>query len=306
MPGLRNAEFLTLILLSTMLMGSSFPSAAVLLAAGADPLSLVSIRFVLAALVAWSFLAFSAIEDAEEVSWRKACLIGFFQTFGVMAPVHVALESEAPPVVAAIVFSNVLMVAGYEMFTGRRQTTLALLIAIALGVVGLILVTNLLAMPSSDDIKGSHLGVFLSLLAALSWAFATLLSKHLKITGGWRFNAQQMLVGTICLIALTFFWRGPTTWLPSNIDDTLWLLWLSIPASVISFGLWFRALALRSATEASAWLAAVPAFAAMIAWFVLDVALGGLQVLGMVLIGSALFLQSETGQAKTPSAFSQG
>jgi drug/metabolite transporter (DMT)-like permease len=120
MLGFRDTGFLTLILLATLLMGSSFPSAAVLLAAGADPLSLVSIRFFLAVLVAWSLLAFSVVEDGEEVSWKKACLIGFFQTFGVMAPVHVALESEAPPVVAAIVFSNVLMVAGYEMFTGRR------------------------------------------------------------------------------------------------------------------------------------------------------------------------------------------
>jgi len=296
MLGFRNAGFLTLILLSTLLMGSSFPSAAVLLAAGADPLSLVSIRFLIATFVIWSLLAFPSIEDGEAVLWKQACLIGFFQTFGVMAPVHVALESEAPPVVAAIVFSNVLMVAAYEMFTGRRQTTLALLIAIVLGVVGLILVTNLLAMPSSDDLKGSHLGAFLSLLAAVSWTFATLLSKHLKVTGGWRFNAQQMLVGAICLIALTFVWRGPIIWLPHNIHDTAWLLWLSIPASVFSFGLWFRALALRSATEASAWLATVPAFAAVIAWLSLGSELTRLQLLGMGCIAAALYLQSRAAR----------
>jgi drug/metabolite transporter (DMT)-like permease len=296
MPGLRNAGFLTLIMLSTLLMGSSFPSAAVLLSAGADPLSLVSIRFFVASLVAWSLLGFFATSDEKRVSWNKACLIGFFQTFGVMAPVHVALESEAPPVVAAIVFSNVLMVAGYEMFTGRRQTTPALLTAIALGIGGLIFVTNLLAMPSSDDLKGSHLGVFLSLLAALSWTLATLLSKHLKVAGGWRFNAQQMLVGAVCLIALTVFWRGATIWLPQSIHDTAWLIWLSIPASVISFGLWFRALALRSATEASAWLAAVPAFAAVIAWLSLGSELTRLQLLGMGCIAAALYLQSRAAR----------
>ena len=68
MLGFKNVGFLTLILLATLLMGSSFPAAAVLLAAGADPLSLVSIRFFIAVLVAWSLLAFSAIEDGEEVS----------------------------------------------------------------------------------------------------------------------------------------------------------------------------------------------------------------------------------------------
>ena len=85
-----------------------------------------------------------------------------------MAPVHVALGSEAPAVVASIVFSNVLMVAGYEMFIGRRQTSRALVFALALGFVGLMLVTNVLAMPGSNDVQASHSGVLLSLMAALS------------------------------------------------------------------------------------------------------------------------------------------
>ncbi len=273
-------------------MGSSFPSAAVLLKSGADPLSLVAFRFLIASLVAWSLVGFFSAENEARSSWHLAGLIGFFQTFGVMAPVHIALGSEAPPVVAAIVFSNVLMVAGYEMVTGRRQATKILLLALALGVGGLVLVTDLLAMPVSHDLAVSHFGVLLSLAAALSWTFATLFSKKLNIVGGWRFNAQQMLVGTLCLIALAFVWRGPALWLSGDTVDILWLLWLSIPASVVSFGLWFRALSLRTATEASAWLAAVPAFAAVITWAALDTALTRLQGLGMVLIGVALLMQS--------------
>lgn len=291
---MRYTGFLPTILLSTLLMGSSFPSAAVLLASGADAFSLVSIRFLIASLVAWMLAGLFLSEDETGVSWKVAGLIGFFQTFGVMAPVHVALDSEAPPVVAAIVFSNVLMVAGYEMIMGRRQTSKTLLIALALGVGGLALVTNLLAMPSSDDLQRSHFGVFLSLAAAFSWSVSTLLSKRLKVAGGWRFNAQQMLVGAVCLIVLTMVWRGPTLWLPSGTHDIFWLLWLSIPASVISFGLWFRALSLRTATEASAWLAAVPAFAALIAWVSLGSELATTQLVGMGCIGLALYLQSCT------------
>lgn len=289
----RANEFFLTILLSTLLMGSSFPAAAVLLASGADALSLVSIRFLLASLVAWSLVGFFRDGDETTVPWRIAILIGVFQTFGVMAPVHVALGFEAPPVVAAIVFSNVLMVAGYEMFTGRRQITKALLSALVLGLVGLILVTNVLAMPSSDDIQASHFGILLSLTAGLSWTLATLLSKQLKVAGGWRFNAQQMLAGTLCLIGLTVISRGHEVWLPRSTHDVLWLLWLSVPASVISFGLWFRALSLRTATEASAWLAAVPAFAAVIAWVALGTDINYLQGLGMGLIGVALLMQSK-------------
>ena len=295
MLNFRPKGFFTTILLSTLLMGSSFPSAAWLLVSGADALSLVSIRFLLASLIAWSMVGLFHNLDETIVPWRVAGLIGVFQTFGVMAPVHIALGSEAPAVVAAIVFSNVLMVAGYEMFIGRRQTTKTLLFALALGFGGLILVTNVLAMPVSNDLHASHFGVLLSLAAALSWTFATLLSKQLKIAGGWRFNAQQMLVGALCLLGLTVVVRGNDVWLPQNVQGVLWLLWLAVPASVISFGLWFRALSLRTATEASAWLAAVPAFAAVIAWISLGSELTTGQLLGMGCIAAALYLQSRAG-----------
>ncbi|MEL0153193.1 MAG: EamA family transporter, partial [Halieaceae bacterium] len=65
------------------------------------------------------------------------------------------------------------------------------------------------------------------------------------------------------------------------------------------FGLWFRALALRSATEASAWLAAVPAFAAVIAWISLGSELTRLQFLGMGSIAAALFLQSQAARGRS-------
>ena len=65
----------------------------------ADALSLVSIRFVIASLIAWSVVGLFHDVDETIVPWRVAILIGVFQTFGVMAPVHIALGSEAPAVV---------------------------------------------------------------------------------------------------------------------------------------------------------------------------------------------------------------
>jgi len=65
----------------------------------ADALSLVSIRFVIASLIAWSVVGLFHHVDETIVPWRVAILIGVFQTFGVMAPVHIALGSEAPAVV---------------------------------------------------------------------------------------------------------------------------------------------------------------------------------------------------------------
>lgn len=90
--------------------------------------------------------------------------------------------------------------------------------------------------------------------------------------------------------AFTLAWNGPTLWVPQASVDALSLLWLSIPASVVSFGLWFWALSQRTVTGASAWLAAVPAFSALIAWVVLGADFTLLQSAGMLLIAIGLFL----------------
>ena len=287
-------SFLPTITLSTLLMGSSFPSAAVLLASGADALSLVTARFLVAALVAYLVSAVFISKTEPAIPLFHVALIGFFQTFGVMAPVHIALAVEPPAVVAAIVFSNVLMVSGVDCVVGKRGLSRTLAVSRILGVVGLILVTNIPSVLANREVDNTHYGVFLSVLAAVSWAVATLLSKRLNISGGWHFNAQQMIFGAALLAGVTLLLRGPTLWMPQTLSEGLWFFWLAIPASVISFGLWFRALSLRTATEASAWLAAVPAFAAAIAWFSIDSTLTVLQGGGMLCIVVALFLQSRT------------
>jgi drug/metabolite transporter (DMT)-like permease len=69
-----------------------------------------------------------------------------------------------------------------------------------------------------------------------------------------------------------------------------WFLWLAVPASTGSFGLWFVALRHGGATRSSGFLFLAPLFATVLSHFVLDTTLGWLQAAGGVLIAAALWL----------------
>lgn len=276
-------------------MGSSFPVAGLMLSDGADPLSLVALRFTFAAVMALFLLRLLPSEPLAGVNLSVVVAVGIFQTFGVMAPVHMALETVPPPVVAAILFSHILLVAVVDILGGRRRLSWPLAWALFLGGLGLLLSTDALGAlngQASDEILK---GEFLCVLAATSWALATVISKAANSHVSWQFNAMQMTVGAGALLTLAALMRGSDLWLPQTGPQVLGLLWLAVPAGVVSFGLWFSALRLRSASEASAWLAGVPAFAAVFAWGLMGTVLGTLQLLGMGLIAVALILQSHAG-----------
>ena len=74
-------------------------------------------------------------------------------------------------------------------------------------------------------------------------------------------------------------------------------LWLAIPASTGSFGLWFVALRAGGATRASGFLFLAPLFAAVLSHVVLGASLGWLQGAGGVLIALALWLVNREGPA---------
>lgn len=278
-------------------MGSSFPVSRVLLDNGAQPLPLVALRFFIAATIAMllsRLLMPRKNRPTERLQVQLAAiLVGTLQTGGVMSLIFLAMQTVDPAVVAAILFSNVLVVAAIDAFAGRRQWTPLLMMSLLLGISGLALVTgavNLLL--STHSSQQNHFGEWLSVGAACCWAAATLIGKRLKPADTWRFNNLQMLSGS-AVVAMAAWLQGDRIWLPVDTADWRWFLWLAIPASIGSFGLWFSALHQRSASETSAWLFLVPVFAALISWPINGTIPTMTQCLGAAFIGLALFLQGQ-------------
>ena len=285
-------NFYFIVFFSTLLMGSSFPVGGLLVASGALPFSLVAQRFLIASLVGLLvvyFLACSSKESMKLPNLGAAFVVGIFQTSGVMASVFWGLQYAPPPLIAAILFSNVLLVAAAEVMMGGRSLTTTLALSLLLGAVGLAFATGAVVFLTEAPVRGVFYGEFAALGGAVCWAFATLLTKKVRPVDPWNFSCLQMLFGALVLVPVALL-AEPFFWVPGSVSELAWLLWLAVPAGVLSFGLWFMALRLRSATECSAWLAAVPTFALLLEWILNGKMPQGFQWFGgaLVVLGIAL------------------
>ncbi|ACB95046.1 DMT family transporter [Beijerinckia indica] len=295
------AEFVFLLIASTFLMGSSFAVGKILLQAGFEPMILVGWRFLLAAFATLPFVflenghVMSALLPAR-AGWRDAALvitIGLLQTAGVMSLLFLAMRSISASTAAILLFTNPIWVAVLgKLFLGEtlHRTRLA---GLLVGVTGVTLAIGLApdALSGNDVSRGELTG----LAAAFCWAGATIINKRAKLPfGSWALSFWQMLIGAVAVLIIAYasgqHWPERTT--PSQWT---WFLWLSIPASTGSFGLWFLALAKGGATKASGYLFLAPLFAVMTSFFILGTTLSWMQAAGGLLIGLALWLMNREG-----------
>jgi drug/metabolite transporter (DMT)-like permease len=107
-----------------------------------------------------------------------------------------------------------------------------------------------------------------------------------------------MLVGSLAVLAVAYFLgeRWPVHLTTANWG---WFVWLSIPASTGSFGLWFVALSRGGATRTSGYLFLAPLFTVVLSFLIMGATLTWLQVFGGILIGLALWLVNREIPAQT-------
>jgi drug/metabolite transporter (DMT)-like permease len=142
----------------------------------------------------------------------------------------------------------------------------------------------------SFSAPGAIAGELIGLASAVCWASATIVNKRANLPlGSWALSFWQMLTGSIALLTIAYgageHWPtglGPRQW--------AWFLWLAVPASTGSFGLWFVALNKGGATRTSGYLFLAPVFTAVLSFFILGTALSWIQAFGGVLIALALWL----------------
>lgn len=300
-PVAHEGRFLLTLLGSTFLMGSSFIAGKILLGQGFPALLLVGWRFLLAAIATLPLVLLvgggGKALMPRTLRPRQLVIvlaIGLLQTGAVMGLLFLGMRTIPAATAAILLFSNPLWVALlgraflHESLTRRRVAGLLL------GMLGVVLAIGPDALLSSGP--GVLFGELCCLASAICWAMATTINKraHLPI-GGLALNFWQMLVGALALLLVAYtsgqHWPDavrPTQW--------AWFVWLAVPASAGSFGLWFVALRRGGATQASGFLFLAPLFAVLLSYLVLEAVLSALQLLGGVLIGLGLWLVNRGGR----------
>lgn len=302
-PGPRGQGYLLALVAATFLMGSGFVAGKILLAHGMPALTLVGWRFVPAALGCLPL----ALAGAASQPWRARLLppglggrgwavivaIGLLQTGGTMGFLFLGLRTVPPATVSVLVFTNPLWVALLgRLFLGERLHA-GRLVGLGLGIAGVALALGG-AAPAAGE--GALTGELFALAAGLSWAVSTVLQKRAALpVPPWTLSFWQMGIGALALLALgPLVGEPPAPWGALTAADWAWFVWLALPGSTASFGLWFLALQRGGATRTSSFLFLAPLFAVVLAWLVLGATLRPVQAVGGVLIGLAIYLVNRT------------
>jgi drug/metabolite transporter (DMT)-like permease len=290
--------FLISLVASTFLMGSSFVVGKILLLQGFQPMMLISRRFLVAALATLPLALFSARNVRHAVFPRHATLrdygnvamIGALQIGAVMGLLFLSMRSIPPATAAILEFTVPIWIAILGRFFLRERLPASRIVGLLLGLAGVVLAIGVSGSTSGGTLRAELMAV----ASALCWAAATIISKRVTLPfRGWTLSFWQMITGALVLFLIAYGlgerWPDHTT--PQQYG---WFLWLAIPASTGSFGLWFIALAKGGATRASSYLFLAPLFAVLVSFFVLGTTLIWQQLLGGIFIGTAIWLINRT------------
>ncbi len=295
------AAFALVILGATFLMGSSFVAGKILLDRGIPPMLLVGWRFLVAALFAlplallgkhWKTVIPRSARDAGWIA-----IIGLTQTAAVMGLLFYAMRTIPASTAAILLFTNPLWVAMLGPFFLGERLGGSSYVGLLLGIVGVALAIGIKGGANGGGalVRGDAIAI----LSAVCWAVATIINKRIKVgLGTWAVTFWQMLVGSVAVLAIAY--AEGDVW-PSGLSnqDWGWFLWLAVPASTGSFGLWFAALEKGGATRCSGFLFLTPLFTILLSFLVLGHPITWTQVGGGLMVGVAIALLGRGPRSKT-------
>jgi drug/metabolite transporter (DMT)-like permease len=279
-------RYFTTLVFSTFFMGSSFIASKILLRE-VPPFTLVGYRFILAALVMSPLMILTSQRDT--IGWNKrnvplAMVVGLLQTASTMGLLFVSMQYISAANAAILLATNPIWVAVINTIFFKEKLNTYQIIGFLLGITGVALAIG------TVNVSGELRGTLLCTLGAFCWSLATTVAQRAKIPmNPWKLNFTQMLTGGIVLVFFSFLSGEKYDFHPTTAQVG-WFLWLAIPSSVGSFGLWFLALQQRGATISSSYLFLAPMFTVLLSPLVFNTPLTIVQIIGFLCIASGIYL----------------
>ncbi len=276
-----------------MLWGGNFSAIKELLKT-LEPLDVVFIR----ALGALGFFTVYLVASRRPVipmerqDFLRLVTIGFVgitvqnlsMTFGQdLLPVSLArLIVTSNPVFTVLVAAAL----GHELITRRT------VFGIGLAFIGFVIVLLYGTGAGADFGGGQVRGVLLVLIAPLSWAFYTVLSKPLLSKyPPFHVAAYTAIAGTLSFMLIPFLTTGTVERL-GDLEGRGWFaaFFAGVLAYALAYFLWYKGLEVLSPSQTAIYIYLVPVFGVLSAWLVLGetitiwLVLGGLTILAGVMI----------------------
>jgi drug/metabolite transporter (DMT)-like permease len=284
------ASYYAALVVATFLMASGFISGKILLNFGFAALLLVGWRFFVAAfaILPMVFMSRQALfPKLTPAQYATVILIGLLQTAGTLGLTFLSLRYVSAATSGILLFTNPVWVALLAPWALGESLSKIRVLGLICGVLGVALALGGGAISSTDNfLQGDIVG----LGGALCWSLSTIVNKRARLPiGTWTLSFWQMLTGALVLLAVAYA-QGEHWPKNAGLVQWGWFLWLAIPGSAGSFGLWFLALRKGGATRSSGYLFLAPLFTVFQSAVILGTSLSLGQAVGGVLIGLSLWL----------------
>lgn len=254
------------------------------------PLTIVTLRVGLAAIILWIFFLVSGQEIPKSLKlWRTFFVLGLLGNaipFSLIVWGQTHITSGLASIINATTPLFTILIAGTllsdERITGGK------LIGVALGILG---VGVLIIGPSRMiEITSDTTAQLAVVGAAISYGFATVYGRRFKAMGISPLTTVigQVTTATVILLPLALIVERPDQL--SNPSIQVWLAVFSLAAfsTVLAYILFFRILSSAGATNVVLVTFLVPITASLLGWLVLDEQLYIEHFIGMAFIGLGL------------------
>ena len=273
-------------LLIVMIWGMNF----VVIAWGLDdfpPLLLGASRFILIALLGSLFVRIPSIP------WYWLAFYGLSIGFGQFAFLFLGMYAGMPAGLASLVLqSQVILTILLGVVLLKESVNSRQITALTIACVGLIVIATSVGTPNL-----TILGFSLSVIAAMFWALGNIVTRMI-VNKGYKIDLGLVVWSAWFVvppfIVTSFIFEGSEKILLS-IEQIKWgtvlaILYLSVFASIVGFGLWSKLLSKYPASKVAPLSLGVPLFGFLSAFIFLGESISVQQITGVVIVFSGLII----------------
>jgi O-acetylserine/cysteine efflux transporter len=245
------------------------------------PLLFCTLRFTFALLPAAFFIKRPA------VPWSHLAAYGLFIGAGQFGLLFIAMNGHIAPGLASLVMQmQVFFTIGMSVWLAKERIRLFQFLALALAAAGLVVIA------SHTDAQTTPLGLGLTLLASLSWAFGNMVMKASGKVDALAYVVWASLFSIPPLIAMTLIFEG---WPAiehglARADALTWaaVLWQSVGNTMFGFAAWGWLLARHPAAVVTPAALLVPVFGMAASAIILHEPLPGWKLIAALLVLAGL------------------
>jgi drug/metabolite transporter (DMT)-like permease len=249
--------------------------------AGADPITVLFLRFAIAAVVMNVIMVASKTPYPRGPILLELILLGAIGYVGESLTYFLALEMASAGLVALLLYIYPALVTALSAIFLKEHLTPVKIVALFLALSGTALTIRITS-------GGSLLGILLGIAAAVDYAIYILLGSRIVRRSGPIASTTVIITSTACVYASIVAFR--VTAFPTTSTGWIAIIAIALISTVLAFVTFFAGLKRIGPTRASTLSTFEPIVAVVLAAIVLGETISPIQVVGGVLILTAVVL----------------